>query len=170
MGGAGDIFRILRHGYFRITHHIFTGSHTSLEITTVFSRAKPTPRAGGATGVVQRNWMGGAGHNSLSFRPFNISPTNLTDSHVLATPSAPPCPCGRMISEDWVAQRLLFSGECETNISMGVFPGVSGVSPDPRGGILTTWVTDNIPRYFEHHFIKILLFGPGGPQAFLTGY
>ena len=76
----------------------------------------------------------------------------------------------RMISEDWVAQRLLFSGECETNISMGVFPGVSGVSPGPRGGILTTWVTDNIPRYFEHDFIEILLLGPGGAQAFLTGY
>ena len=76
---------------------------------------------------------------------------------------------GRMISEDWLAQRLLFSGECETNISMGVFPGVCGVSPGPRGGILTTWATDNIPGYFEHDFIEILQVGPGGGASIPVG-
>ena len=69
------------------------------------------------------------------------------------------------------ATRFAFFGGQNVHFAcIAIAPGVSGVSPDPRGGILTTWVTDNIPRYFEHDFIEILLLGPGGAQAFLTGY
>ena len=42
MGGGGDDVGIYCDmDIFEITHHNF--SHTSLEITTLFSRAKPTP-------------------------------------------------------------------------------------------------------------------------------